>query len=344
MYFISILVKNNPNKTVIIWLITGCLLIFLMVIVGGITRLTNSGLSMVNWNPIMGVVPPIGQQQWQDTFQKYQQFPEYQKINFNFTLNDFKAIFFWEYLHRLIARIIGMVFLIPFLYFLFKKKLSKTLIKQCLIIFALGAFQGLVGWWMVYSGLQKNPDVSHFRLATHLVVAFLTFAYIFYVSLSLIYPKKGANFKPIRKLLYGLFVVVVLQIIYGAFVAGLNAGFVMNTWPKMGNVWINGSVTALNPLWKNFVEGIGGVQFVHRYLAIIVVVFITFIYFKAVQLKLNALQLKSVKILILIVLIQFFLGVFTLLYAVPIWLGVTHQIGAFLLLGSVIYSLSSFRK
>ena len=337
--------KNNPHKPVIIWLLTGCLLIFLMVVIGGITRLTNSGLSMVDWKLFMGMIPPLNEQEWIETFNKYKQFPEYQQVNFMFTLDEFKSIFFWEYLHRLIGRIIGMVFIIPFFYFLIKRKLSKKLIRQCLVILFMGGFQGFLGWWMVKSGLIDNPDVSHYRLAIHLVTAFLTFAYTFWVALQLIYYKQERPDVPfMRKWISILFIVVLIQIIYGAFMAGLNAGFVMNTWPKMGDAWISESVTALKPLWVNFVDGIGGVQFVHRYLAYIVVALVLFLLLKSTSYSLSANQKRSLMGLLCVVFLQFLLGIFTLLNAVPVWLGVIHQVGAFLLLATIIFSLSSFRK
>jgi cytochrome c oxidase assembly protein subunit 15 len=339
------MLKNNPHKAVIIWLLTGCALIFLMVVIGGITRLTESGLSMVDWKMFVGMVPPLSEQDWIETFNQYKQYPEYKEVNFMFTLEEFKSIFFWEYLHRLIGRIIVLFFIIPFVYFLIKKKITGKLIGQTVIILAMGAFQGFLGWWMVKSGLIDNPDVSHYRLAVHLIAAFLTFAYTFWVTLSLI--NKGVerpNVPFMRKWIIVLFVLTVIQIIYGAFVAGLNAGFVMNTYPKMGDSWIADSVTALEPFWINFIDGIGGVQFVHRTLAHIVVGLVLFVLLKSSQFELNKIQTKGLIGMLVIVFIQFLLGIFTLLYAVPVWLGVTHQVGAFILLGTIVYSLSSFRK
>ncbi len=337
--------ENQQNKSVVIWLLTGCLLIFLMVIIGGITRLTHSGLSMVDWNPIMGFIPPLNEADWNVAFEKYKLYPEYQLVNSHFTLEEFKSIFFWEYLHRVIGRVIGLVFIIPFIYFLIRKRLSRKVIFQSLILLAMGGLQGFIGWWMVKSGLVKDPDVSHYRLATHLITAFLTFAYTFWVALGLIYEdKKTLDFKALRVILYFIFGTMVIQIIYGAFVAGLNAGFVMNTFPKMGDQWINDSVTALTPFWTNFVEGIGGVQFVHRYLAYVVVSLILYFAIACRKYELSIRQKIATKTMLYAVGVQFLLGVFTLLYAVPVWLGVVHQVGAFLLLASVVYALHSFKK
>lgn len=339
------LLIQNQNKSIFYWLISGCLLIFLMVIIGGITRLTNSGLSMVEWKLIMGIIPPLNEAQWLETFEKYKQFPEYQIVNTHFTLDEFKSIFFWEYLHRLLGRIIGLVFIIPYVYFIIKKKFSKKLIIQTSILLGMGALQGFIGWWMVESGLVKNPDVSHFRLAIHLVTAFLTFAYTFWVALSLVENLNSSNYFPaIKKYFNILLITLIIQIIYGAFVAGLNAGFIMNTWPKMGNQWINDAVFAISPIWKNFTEGLAGVQFIHRYLAIIVVGLVVFVWFQAAKNELTKIQLLSLKILLTIVFLQFLLGVFTLVYAVPVWLGAVHQIGAFLLLAATVFGMFGFKK
>ncbi|MEJ6735603.1 MAG: COX15/CtaA family protein [Flavobacteriales bacterium] len=339
------MLKNNSHKSVIIWLLTGCALIFLMVVIGGITRLTESGLSMVDWKLFMGMIPPLSEQDWLETFNQYKQFPEYREVNFMFTLEEFKSIFFWEYLHRLIGRIVGLVFIIPFVYFLLTKKITGKLSRQSIVILFMGAFQGFLGWWMVKSGLIDNPDVSHYRLAAHLIAAFLTFAYTFWVALSLIYKdEERPNVPFMRKWIMVLFVATVIQIIYGAFVAGLNAGFVMNTYPKMGDSWIAESVTAIEPFWINFIDGIGGVQFVHRTLAHIVVGLVLFLLLKSSKFEMNKIQTNSLIALLVIIFVQFMLGVFTLLYAVPVWLGVTHQVGAFFLLGTVVYALSSFRK
>ena len=293
-----------------------------MVVIGGITRLTESGLSMVDWKLFMGMVPPLSEQDWLETFNQYKQFPEYQEVNFMFTLEEFKSIFFWEYLHRLI----------PFVYFLLTKKITGKLSRQSIVILFMGAFQGFLGWWMVKSGLIDNPDVSHYRLAAHLIAAFLTFAYTFWVALSLIYKdEERPNVPFMRKWIMVLF-------------AGLNAGFVMNTYPKMGDSWIAESVTAMEPFWINFIDGIGGVQFVHRTLAHIVVGLVLFLLLRSSKFEMNKIQTNSLITLLVIVFAQFMLGVFTLLYAVPVWLGVTHQVGAFFLLGTVVYALSSFRK
>jgi cytochrome c oxidase assembly protein subunit 15 len=336
---------SNYNRAVFIWLLTGCFLIFVTVLVGGITRLTNSGLSMVDWHLFMGVVPPLNEADWITTFESYKQYPEYQQINFNFTLAEFKSIFFWEYLHRMIGRLIGMVFIIPFAYFIIRKKISRKLLPKCLLILLMGSFQGFVGWWMVKSGLAKNPDVSHYRLAVHLTTAFITFAYTFWVALSLRHNNQTTSFhKPILKGLKILLPILLIQIVYGAFVSGLNAGLLFNTWPKMGEHWISPAITAMKPIYLNFIEGLAGVQFIHRYLAYIVAGIVVYLWVKGRKLSVNNTQRIGLNFLLAMVTIQFTLGVFTILYGVPIWLGVSHQIGAFILLGGSVFALNAFRR
>ncbi|GAA3598999.1 COX15/CtaA family protein [Flavivirga amylovorans] len=337
---------EKNNKKVIYWLLTGCLLIFIMVVVGGITRLTHSGLSISNYKLISGTIPPMNDTEWQEAFNLYKQYPEYQKLNNQFTLQDFKDIYFWEWLHRVIGRFIGLVFFIPFMYFLIKKQLSKSTVKKSIILLCLGAFQGFLGWYMVKSGLVDNPDVSHYRLAAHLTTAFITFAYTFWVALDLIFPHKKDVNKAFRNLIRLSLTILLLQIIYGAFVAGLDAGFIHNHWPMMseGKFMHQTVYIEQSPLYKNFIEGKSGVQFVHRILAYIVVVLILLIWKKSKKLNLTTYQSKGINSLLIIVCIQFLLGVFTILLQVPVWLGVAHQIGAFFLLSAMTFTMHRFSK
>ncbi|MBL4709525.1 MAG: COX15/CtaA family protein, partial [Flavobacteriales bacterium] len=232
----------------------------------------------------------------------------------------------------------------PFFWFCLKKKIQKPLMPKLIILLIMGGFQGLLGWYMVKSGLVKNPDVSHYRLAMHLITAFLTFAYTFWLALGLMYPKQvKVAVNPLKEWFRMLFLAVLIQIIWGAFVAGLNAGRVYNTWPKMGDQWIAEGVTAMQPWYVNFIEGLAGVQFVHRYLAYGVVALIVFIFIKAKKQMLSSSQKWGVNALLIAVGVQFLLGVFTLLYTVPVNLGLLHQLGAFVLLGSVVFGLHRFR-
>jgi len=336
----------KKNKYVVYWLLTGCLLIFVMVLVGGITRLTHSGLSISDYKLIQGTIPPMNEQEWQEAFELYKQYPEYQKLNYHFGIEEFKDIYFWEWLHRVIGRFIGVVFILPFLYFLATKKLDRPTIKKCLILLFMGGFQGFLGWYMVKSGLVDRPDVSHYRLAAHLTTAFLTFAYSLWVALDLIYPdRKAINIK-IRNLIRVGLVFLLIQIIWGAFVAGLDAGFIHNHWPLMsdGKLMHETVYIEQQPVIKNFYEGKSGVQFVHRYLAYVVVGFIALIWYRTRKIQTTSLQQKGLKALLALVFVQFLLGVLTLIYAVPLWLGVAHQIGAFFLLAAMTFTLHRFAK
>ena len=339
---------KKENNYVIIWLLSGCLLLFIMVVVGGITRLTNSGLSMTDWHLVTDTFPPLTEEKWSQAFEEYKKFPEYQKINIHndFTLSDYKFIYFWEWFHRFIGRIIGLAFIVPFVYFLFKKRLSTATIKKCVVLLFMGGFQGFLGWFMVRSGLIDNPDVSHFRLALHLTFAFITFAYTLWVALDLIYPNKATVILPLRKLARIALVFLLLQIIYGGFVAGLNAGLIHNHWPLMSDgQFIHDSVfIEKSTLFLNLIEGKSGVQFVHRTMAYVVVGLILALYFTSRKHLLSVLQKRGIKTLVVIVFLQFTLGVFTLLYGVPLSLGLLHQVVAFFLLTAMTFTLHRFSK
>ncbi len=339
---------KNTNKAVIIWLLSGCLLLFIMVVVGGITRLTNSGLSMTDWHLVTDTFPPLTEEKWSQAFEEYKKFPEYQKINIHndFQLDDYKFIYFWEWFHRFIGRIIGLVFIIPFVYFLIKKRLSNETIKKCVVLLGMGAFQGFLGWFMVRSGLIDNPDVSHFRLSLHLTFAFITFAYTLWVALDLIYPEKTNAIAQLQNIARFSLVFLLIQIIYGGFVAGLNAGLIHNHWPLMSDgQFLQESVVLEKDSWLlRLTEGKSGVQFVHRTLAYVVVGLILLLAYKSHKFDLNKNQKSGINALVIIVFIQFALGVFTLLYSVPLWLGLAHQIVAFFLLTAMTYTLHRLSK
>ena len=317
-----------------------------MVVVGGITRLTHSGLSISNYKLISGTIPPMNEVAWQEAFDLYKQYPEYQKINQDFNLQDFKDIYFWEWLHRFIGRFIGMVFIIPFLYFLLKKQLTKATIKKSILLLALGGFQGFLGWYMVKSGLVERPDVSHYRLALHLTTAFITFSFAMWIALDIKFPDRKKIDIQLRNLIRFTYILLIIQIIWGAFVAGLDAGFIHNFWPMMSDGKLIHETVYIeqSPVWKNFIEGKSGVQFIHRYLAYVVVGLIVLIWYKAKNATISTFQLKSLKLLLLLVLVQFALGVFTLLLNVPVVLGVAHQVVAFFLLAGMTFTLHRFSK
>ncbi len=333
---------NNfkSNKAIINWLIIGGIMVLVMVVVGGITRLTQSGLSMVSWQPLTGILPPMNQTEWQEAFDAYKQIPQFKEINSDYTLEDFKKIFFWEYIHRILGRLIGILFIIPFIYFWLTKKIrSKKLFKRLIIIFLFGAIQGFAGWYMVKSGLTQNTNVSHFRLALHMTLAIIVLSVIFWTILELLFPI--VKIKPIKQfntLLKSIIVLLTIQIIYGGFTAGLKAGYFFPTFPKMGDSWLpeiakqNFDENGLSSL-VNFPTS---VQFIHRWLGFVILSLIVFLYFKW-QKKLKNTKLSySLKILITLILVQFIFGVFVILLQVPIWLAVIHQLFAFILFLSVI--------
>lgn len=342
-------ISQSPHKSVINWLLVGCFIIYVMVVVGGLTRLTHSGLSITDWS-FMGTIPPLNENMWQERFEKYQQSPEFIKVNSEMTLQEFKPIFLWEYIHRMIGRILMYVFSIGFIYFLIKKKIKKHMWPQMVLLFFMGAMQAVIGWWMVYSGLQKQPAVSHYRLATHLLSAFTLFAFTFWFALQLINETKkteteATDVKKIKWFTILFFIVLVVQIIYGAFTAGyvegdaskIRPGHIFNTWPKMGDEWMPEQVTMKGSFFANFFENASGIQFVHRILAVLLVLLTCWLWYKSSKLKLSKGQQTGINFIIYGITIQFLLGVFTLLYQVPVVMGALHQSGAFFLFGASIF-------
>jgi len=341
------LAKSPSQKPVIIWLLTGCVLILCMVMIGGITRLTDSGLSMVDWNLFMGSVPPTSEKAWQIKFEQYQQYPEYQKVNFDFSVEDFKSIFWWEYIHRMWGRMMGLVFVLPFIVFILQRRITKgPLMRNCLIILGGGTLVGGIGWFMVVSGLKDDPDVSHYRLAVHLGTAFSLAALVFWTSLNLIFKGKSVDGGSLSNSLKVLLFLVFSQIVYGAFVAGLDAGKIYPHFPKMEpNSWVAGILfEQAQPAWLNFFEGQAGVQFVHRYLAYIVAAMVLFVWMKGRKLAVSRAQRNGLHFVLALVIIQFLLGVCTLVMQVPVALGVAHQLGAFILFLSVVFLLHRFQN
>ena len=322
------------NKRVFRWLMTGCFLIVLMIVIGGITRLTQSGLSMVKWEPIMGTLPPLSAEAWNGVFELYKQSPEFAHYNAHFTLSDFKAIYFWEYLHRLIARILGLIFIVPCIVFWVKGYFNPRLKKQVILIFIFGLLQGVLGWVMVKSGLVDQPHVSHYRLAAHLITALGLLLYIFWVAIGLKYVILSNSNVLIRKYSRFFIFLVFLQICFGAFVAGLKAGFIYNTFPKMGGKWIPkqfGTILHRDGI-MNLFEDHGIVQFIHRVIAFVLLGTLILILVKVRKQSLAVIQKTTLTGLVGILLIQITLGIITLVYSVPIFFGVMHQFVAILVL------------
>ena len=331
---------NNPDhKSIAIWLLVCCATIFGMIILGGVTRLTGSGLSMVQWAPIMGVLPPLNTAEWQETFLLYQQFPEYQLKNFHMSLDDFKSIFWFEYGHRLLGRSIGIIFLLPFLFFLFKGKIEKPLRPKLIIMFVLGGLQGLMGWYMVKSGLVDDPHVSQYRLTAHLGLAIVIYGYMLWVAFGLLYPKINSSKQnhPLSRLALIITSIIFITALSGGFVAGTRAGFAFNTFPLMDGRLIPVGLFDISPLWRNFFENIVTVQFDHRVLATLLFILIPIFWFKAGKLELKPLERTGSHLLLAALALQITLGISTLLLVVPVALAAAHQAGAVVLLTAAIF-------
>ena len=330
---------THQDKTYIRrWYWSGAILVFVILVIGGITRLTGSGLSMTDWKPIMGSIPPLTETQWEDAFDQYKQFPEYQVVNRGMSMSEFKFIFFWEYLHRMVARFLGLVFIIPFAWFAVKKKFDKTQFRRALFLMTLGIAQALMGWYMVMSGLIDIPAVSHYRLAAHLSLAFIIFGACLWFALDL-YDKKQVEISgrsELNRWLILFTVLLVIQIVWGAFVAGLNAGHIYNTFPKMYQYWFPPELWISEPLLINFIENIVTVQWMHRVVGTLLALIVIVMWVRAIQLKSDLTTRMWSFSLFSVVLIQYLIGVFTLIYHVPVWLGVLHQAVAMILLGVVL--------
>jgi len=332
---------RRSEKQVASWLLVCCGLVFGMVVLGGVTRLTRSGLSMVEWAPIMGAIPPLNLAEWQEAFSKYQLSPEFRLHNSGMDLEGFKEIFLVEYAHRLMGRSIGVVFFLPFLYFLLRRKLSKPLIPKLLLMLLLGGLQGGLGWYMVKSGLVNVPQVSQYRLVAHLSAAFLIYAYMFWVAMGLLLPGSRASAEPslarLRPYVRAMMVLISLMVISGGFVAGLKAGFMYNTFPLMNGYLIPPSMFALEPGWRNFFENHALVQFNHRLLGLVLSVTIPGLWFYARRLRLPLEVRLGHHLLLGMLIIQVSLGILTLLWVVPVPLAAAHQGGALMLFAIAVF-------
>ncbi len=335
---------ENRNRQVAIWLLICCGLVFAMVVLGGVTRLTGSGLSMVDWRPVMGWLPPLSDIAWQQTFELYQQSPEFLKINSHMDVNDFKSIFWLEFLHRLLGRTIGLVFALPFAFFFVKGYIAKREWPKYLAMFVLGGLQGVLGWYMVKSGLIDNPHVSQYRLTAHLVAAFLIYAYMFWVAMSLLYPGTNGDRHSWFNKTVLLTCLISLTVISGGFVAGLRAGEIYNTFPMMGAHWIPPGLTALEPLWRNVFDNMTTVQFDHRVLGIITFVLITAYWLRARNAGLSGRSRKAAVGMVSVAVIQVLLGISTLVLSVPTLLAASHQAVAMLLFSIALYLTHSLRS
>ena len=317
--------RVRRNRAVARWLLLCCGLVFLMVVLGGVTRLTGSGLSMVDWRPVTGILPPLSAEDWQRTFEMYQETPEFEKKNSYMDVEDFKGIFWLEYLHRVLGRLIGTAFLVPFLWFLAKGYIGKRDTPKYLTMFILGGLQGLLGWYMVKSGLVDNPAVSQYRLTAHLMAAFLVYGFMLWVALSLWQSRERAARHPWFGKALALSALITITIISGGFVAGLKAGKIYNTFPMMGEYWVPPGMFALEPVWRNFFDNMATVQFDHRVLAILTFASVAIFWARSRRSELPVRARRGVNALLHTVVLQVALGIATLLFVVPIPLAAAHQ-------------------
>jgi len=324
--------KTAPLRAVRWWLIAVAALIAIMVLVGGATRLTESGLSIVEWKPITGMLPPLGERQWTEAFEGYKTIPQYRELNAGMSLHEFKTIFWWEWSHRLLGRVIGFVYLLPFLWFLWRGAFTADLKRRLWIIFGLGALQGAVGWWMVASGLSQRVEVSQYRLATHLLLALVIFAAIVWTLRRLADRMPAPASARLKFTSIALLVLTFIQLYFGALVAGLRAGRMYNTWPEIDGGLIPSAARLWfeQPWWRNLFDNTLTVQFEHRMTAYALLALAVFHAVDAIRSRSAA--AAGALALAAAITLQAALGILTLLYQVPILLGLAHQAVAILVL------------
>lgn len=334
--------RRDGHVSVRAWLIVLAALVLGMVVVGGATRLTDLGLSITEWKPIIGAVPPLSQADWHDAFDKYRRTHEYQTVNRGMSLDAFKVIFWWEWAHRLLGRLIGIVFLVPFAWFLWRRQIPRRMAAKLLGVFALGGMQGAIGWYMVQSGLAARVDVSQYRLALHLGVAVIIFGQLLWLTLDLGAKNEDGHGRAslgLRAAAGGLLELVFVQIVLGAFVAGLKAGLSHNTWPLMDGSLIPTGLGVMHPWYLNLFENALTVQFNHRMagyaLAAAALLHVGFVYRPGHPVALRA----SAGAVGIAVMLQIGLGVWTLLAEVPLLLGLAHQAGAMMVFAAAVWHL-----
>lgn len=334
--------EDRDRRAVAYWLLFMTALVLLMVMVGGATRLTESGLSMVDWRPVTGTLPPLSTEAWQAEFAKYQTSPEYQLRNKGMSLEEFKGIFYWEWGHRLLGRLIGLFFFVPLVWFWVKGRIPAGYKPRLVILFILGGSQGLLGWYMVMSGLVDEPAVSHYRLTAHLSLALFIMAALFWTALSLLRPTPEKSDKGLKILTHVSMLVLVLQILMGALVAGLKAGLIFNSWPLMGEGFVPPGLLALEPVWRNFFDNAVTAQFDHRIGAYLLTILAIAIFLRS---RRSAERIASAGAVFLVaVAMQMLLGIITLVMEVPVFWGTAHQGGGAIVLLAMVYLMHLQRK
>jgi len=333
----------RDDRGVAAWLLVCCALVFAMVVVGGITRLTHSGLSIVEWQPIVGTAPPLDDAAWQEAFGKYQRTPEFRTVNPGMDLAGFKSIFWWEYAHRLLGRLIGAAFLLPLLWFAARGRIGRALTWRLAAIFALGGLQGALGWYMVQSGLVDDPRVSQYRLAAHLGLALLIYAAMLWIALDLLFPRTDAPPKGLRRLALALAALVFAMALSGALVAGIRAGLAYNTFPLMGGHLVPPGMLVLEPWYLNFFANVATVQFDHRAIAWLLAFLVPWFWLRVRRAAPSRRATLAADLLLGALVLQIALGVSTLLLVVPVALAAAHQAGAMLVFTAALLAAHALR-
>jgi heme a synthase len=331
------------ERAVATWLAVSAAMVLGMVVLGGATRLTHSGLSIVEWQPIVGTLPPLSDADWNATFDKYKQTPEYKQVNAGMSLDAFKGIFWWEYFHRLLGRTIGFVFLLPLLYFWQRRAITRDLVRVLVGIFILGGLQGLMGWYMVSSGLVDEPAVSPFRLTAHLLLAVAIFGWIWWTALSLWHPRERGFEGGPRRFSWIVTALVLYMATTGGFVAGIHAGLSNNTFPLMSGYVVPPEILMMEPWWKNFFYNMATVQFDHRLGAWTLAVLVPLLVWRVRASAADGRTRRAAWLLIAMLAVQVTLGIATLLWFVPVPLAVLHQGGAVLLFAAALNLNHSLR-
>lgn len=336
---------DRTGRQVAIWLISLCVLLFVMIVVGGVTRLTRSGLSIVEWQPIAGTLPPMSQAQWLDVFEKYKLTPEYKQVNRGMSLQEFKGIFWWEYIHRLLGRLIGLGFLLPYLGFLLRKRLDRRNAWRLGCVFLLGAAQGAMGWYMVMSGLVDNPRVSQFRLTAHLGLAVIIFAAMLWIALDLLRPSEERAATRVRLSAPGmaLAALVYLMILTGGLVAGIRAGYAYNTFPLMNGHFVPPEILMLDPWYLNVFYNMATVQFDHRLIAWVLMIVVPIMWLATRRAAVSPTARRAANWLLAATALQLSLGIATLILRVPVVLGAAHQGGAVLVFAASLWLAHALR-
>ncbi|MEO8754552.1 MAG: COX15/CtaA family protein [Casimicrobiaceae bacterium] len=338
----------SSPRAIALWLLACCALVAALVVVGGITRLTDSGLSITEWQPIVGTLPPLSPADWDAAFTKYQATPEYHQVNKGMALEEFKGIFWWEYAHRLLGRLVGVAFLVPFIWFLARREIPAGYGARLALIFVLGGAQGALGWYMVQSGLVDDPRVSQFRLTAHLGLAFLIFAAMFWTALSLLTKAPAAvrsrHEGSLRRFAFALAGLVFVMIVTGGFVAGIRAGFAYNTFPLMNGNVVPPEIMLLAPWWKNFFYNMATVQFDHRVIAWTLALVVPVLWWKVRRLPaVHARARAGANVLLALLAAQIALGILTLVNVVPLPLAAAHQAGALLVFAAALHLAHALR-